>query len=393
VLKTTKAAHREHRGVVTSAVSTPTRQRNRVAPEPDDDPEIEGLRREIAELRARIEADGEAKRKLGRLAIFPEENPNPVIEFDFEGRATYLNPAAQARFPELWELNANHPLMRDLVFPFVARPGEARTYVVREIQVGEAVYEQKVCYIADADGNHIRVYVHDITRRKRAEETNQELLKRLVHAHEEERQRVSRELHDEAGQALTALKLSLELIQGDIPREAESVRVNLTEAIHLTEATKEQIRMLARGLRPPALDALGLNLTLESFCRDFARRTQLAIAYKGEEIPGLPDVANMCLYRTLQEALANVAKHAGASSVNVRLQRDAEHVRLVVEDNGSGPGKAGRRAASKRGGGIGLIGLKERLDLFGGGLDIDKGAAGGLRLSAHLPLRAAKDGE
>src|SRR4029077_14291083 len=101
----------------------------------------------------------------------------------------------------------------------------------------------------------------------------------LVHAHEEERQRVSRELHDEAGQALTALKLSLELIQREVPAEIKAVRSNLTEAIHLTESTKEQIRMLAHGLRPPALDTLGLNLTLESFCRDFSKRTQLPIAY------------------------------------------------------------------------------------------------------------------
>lgn len=349
--------------------------------------ELARLRGEVAQLQALAQADRAAQRKLQRLAIFPEENPNPVIELDFDGRATYLNPAAQARFPELWDLGGRHPLMRDLAFPFVARAGEPRSYVVREIQVGDCVYEQKVCYIAEEHGNHIRVYVHDITRRKRAEETNQELLKRLLHAHEEERQRLSRELHDEAGQALTALKLSLELIQSEIPAAARSARANLTEAIHLTEATKEQIRILARGLRPPALDALGLNLTLESFCRDFARRTQLAIGYQGEEIPGLPDVANMCLYRTLQEALSNVVKHAGATRVNVRLRRDVDHVRLIVEDNGAGPGNGVRRPSRKKPGGIGLIGMKERLDLFGGGLDIEKADAGGMRLSAHLPLK------
>jgi signal transduction histidine kinase len=266
----------------------------------------------------------------------------------------------------------------------VPKADEDRSYVVREIEVGDSIYEQKVCYMGPS---HIRIYVHDITRRKRAEETNQELLKRLVDAHEEERQRVSRELHDEAGQALTALKLSLELIQREIPAGAKAVRGNLKEAIHLTEATKEQIRMLARGLRPPALDALGLNLTLESFCRDFARRTQLRIDYRGSDVSELSDAANMCLYRSLQEALANVVKHSGATHVIVSLLNDGACARLIVQDNGAGLGSDGKRASSASKG-IGLLGMRERLDLFRGGLDIDKGEAGGLRLSVYLPLPA-----
>lgn len=273
--------------------------------------ELGDLRREVTRLQDLAQGYRAAHERLEQLATFPEENPNPVIEMNFAGQTIYLNPVAQSKFPELWDQGGTHALMHGLRFPFAARPGETRSYVVREIQVGDAVYEQKVCYMDEAHRGHIRIYVHDITRRKRAEETNQELIKRLVHAHEEERQRVSRELHDEAGQALTALKLSLELIQREIPAQADSVRVDLAEAIRLTEATKEQIRMLARGLRPPALDAVGLNLTLESFCRDFSKRTQLSIEYRGTDVSELLDVANMSLYRTLQEALANVARHAG----------------------------------------------------------------------------------
>ena len=247
------------------------------------------------------------------------------------------------------------------------------------------MYEQKVCYLQEADTVLVRIYAHDITRRKRAEDANQKLLKKLVNAHEEERQRVSRELHDEAGQALTALKLSLELIQQDIPAEAKAVRRNLREVIHLTEVTKEQVRLLARGLRPPALDTVGLNLTLEAFCRDFGRRTRLSIRYRGTEIPNLRDVAQICLYRTLQEALNNIAKHARATRVRVGLREDADRVQLTVEDNGIGL-PAGEEDSSCQADGVGLVGMRERLDLFGGGLTIGRGRAGGLRLSAHLPL-------
>src|SRR5262249_7806471 len=149
-------------------------------------------------------------------------------------------------------------------------------------------------------------------------------------------------------------------IHGEIPAEAQAARGNLTEAIHLAEATKEQIRMLARGLRPPALDAVGLNLTLEAFCRDFARRTQLAIEYRGTDIAELPDAANMCLYRVLQEALANVVRHAGATRVDVRLARDGDRVRLIIEDNGGGLGSGRKHPSAKKAKGIGLLGMQER---------------------------------
>jgi two-component system sensor histidine kinase UhpB len=95
----------------------------------------------------------------------------------------------------------------------------------------------------------------------------------------------------------------------------------------------------------------------------------------------------MCLYRTLQEALANVVRHAGATRVDVRLLRDADRVRLTVEDNGAGLGLGGKRSSKKESRGIGLLGMRERLDLFRGGLEIEKGDTGGLRLSAYLPLR------
>ncbi len=346
-------------------------------------------RKSKAELITELMALREELARLQNLAEFPEENPNPVIELDFSGHTLYLNPVAQTQFPELWALGGAHPLMRDLNFTFSAPPGEKRSHIVREIQVGESVYEQKVCYIDETYRGHVRIYVHDITRRKRAEETNQELIKRLVHAHEEERQRVSRELHDEAGQALTALKLSLELIQREMPVAAAAVRDNLGEAIRLTESTKEQIRMLARGLRPPALDAVGLNLTLESFCRDFSKRTQLPIDYHGTEVSELTDVANMSFYRTLQEALANVVRHAGATRVEVTLARDGDRVRLTVEDNGTGLRGSGKKTPAKRGEGIGLLGMRERLALLGGGLNIEQGKTSGVRLSAYLPPREA----
>lgn len=344
--------------------------------------ELGRLQREVAELRALVGEDAITLARLRALASFPDENPNPVIEMTLTGETTYLNPAAEAQFPDLKTQGGDHPLMRDLPFPFMAEFGEPRFLIVREIAVGDSFYDQKVCYVDETDCNHVRIYVHDITRRKRAEEANRTLAKQLLDAHEAERQRVSRELHDEAGQALTALQLSLELIRKVLPGDAVAARSNLSDAIELAASTREQIRLLALGLRPPALDTVGLNLTLASICEDFSKRTHLPIEYKGKDVSELPDAVSICLYRTLQEALTNVAKHADASSVLVSLRCDTDSVQLFVEDDGRGIGEGELPGHSH---GIGLLGMRERLELLGGALTVDRGSLGGLRLVAELP--------
>lgn len=225
-----------------------------------------------------------------------------------------------------------------------------------------------------------------------ANERLRRLAQQVISAQEEERQRLSRELHDEAGQALTALKIGQELIQADLPAESGSLYQRLAEAIALTDTTMEQMRLLAQDLRPPALDAVGLGPALEGFCRDFARRTQLSIDYLGAELPVLPEAINISLYRFLQEALTNVAKHARADQVRVALSYDAATVRLSVEDDGQGFDKQAVLSASGQptGVGLGLLGTQERLDLLGGWLEVESHLGQGTRLTAHIPCEEAK---
>lgn len=207
------------------------------------------------------------------------------------------------------------------------------------------------------------------------------LTQQVVSAQEEERQRLSRELHDEAGQALTALKISLDLIRSDLP-ETSPLRQRLGEAVALTDATMEQIRLLAQDLRPPALDTVGLNYAIEGLCHDFGERTQLPVDYAGVQLPVLSEAAGICLYRFLQEALTNVARHARAHQVRVTLGCDGETVGLAVEDDGQGfAGQAGMPV------GIGLMGMQERLQLLDGRLEIESRPGQGSRLTARIPLR------
>jgi len=220
------------------------------------------------------------------------------------------------------------------------------------------------------------------------------LTKRVVTAQEEERHRVSRELHDEAGQALIALKYSLAIILSDLPEvsddpsgQMDKLRRRVQAAVSLCEQTMAQVRLIAHDLRPAALDDLGLNPALEGFCADFAERTPFAIDYEGEEPPPLSDAVNISLYRFLQEALTNVLKHAAATNVSVCLQTVKNEVQLIVEDNGVGFDVQNVESTLAPAKGIGLSGMQERLQLVGGWLKIESQTGSGCRLVAGVPLQ------
>jgi signal transduction histidine kinase len=215
-----------------------------------------------------------------------------------------------------------------------------------------------------------------------------DLTRRLVSAQEEERGRLSRELHDEAGQALTALRISLGLIHDDLPADAAPLRQRLDDTMKLTESITDQLRFLAQALRPPALEAAGLDSTLEGLCREFNRRTHLAVEYVGADLPQIADGVGIHLYRFLQEALTNVSKHAQTRHVRVTLSYDSEVLSLSVEDDGVGF-DVGTKLGARPQGGIGLIGMQERLDLLNGRLEITSQPGHGTRLLARVPWRAA----
>jgi signal transduction histidine kinase len=183
---------------------------------------------------------------------------------------------------------------------------------------------------------------------------------------------------------MAALKINLQLLREETDLDADALRRNLGQAIELVDTTRERIRLLAHDLRPPALDTLGLNDTLDDFCTQFATRTRLRITYRGEDMNDLDDAQEICLYRLLQEALANVAVHAGASGAEVILSRNSGTVRLAVADDGRGldAGAADDGASS----GLGLVGMRERLEMLGGSLSIESNAHGTMLIGA-LPAR------
>jgi PAS domain S-box-containing protein len=228
----------------------------------------------------------------------------------------------------------------------------------------------------------------DITERRWAEERLRELTRRLVAAQEEERKRIAQELHDELGQALTAISLDLGGIEKALPPESPpEIRRQLTDARSLADEVDERISELALDLRPSLLDDLGLLPTLQWYLKRYSQRLGIKVAldFKGLE-SRLPDEVETTLYRVIQEALTNIARHAQANKVLVNLERSAATVTARIQDDGRGFDLEDVQGSSALPGGLGLVGIEDRVSTLGGRVEIHSSSGQGTRIQIEIPL-------
>jgi len=213
---------------------------------------------------------------------------------------------------------------------------------------------------------------------------NQHLLRKVIGAGEEERKRVARELHDHTGQALTSLLAGLAALENSAPT-APVIALRAQAEQLLTE-----VHDLALALRPNALDDLGLVPALERFCRGFGASCGVTVAFGavGLEAPArLAGEMEVAVYRMVQEALANAARHGQARAVEVLLQRKGSSLMVVIEDNGRGFEVDDWRARCQREDHLGLLGMEERAVLLGGTLRLESRPGAGTHLFVDLPLQ------
>ena len=203
---------------------------------------------------------------------------------------------------------------------------------------------------------------------------------------EEERTRISREIHDELGQNLTALNMGLyRLEKGAAGRDPEAAR-HLAGLKELVAATLESVRRISRELRPPILDELGFGEAVAWRARTFRESTGIAVDVKPGRPPRLSPDAATALYRVLQEALTNVARHSGAGRVVVRLERCRESFIMTIADDGRGISPQALESPDS----FGIIGMRERARSVGGEMDIAAREGGGTSVSVLLPLPAGR---
>ena len=237
---------------------------------------------------------------------------------------------------------------------------------------------------------HVGGLEGEIHRQRLAEAANRQDLERLsarlVDAQEQERRSLARELHDEVGQALTAIKMEvgIALRAGADPR----ARASLEEARSIAESTLQSVRDLSQLLHPSMLDDFGLPETLAAYLRSFSKRTAIRAQLTHEGLERrLPGDVEVCLYRIVQEALTNVARHSGAATCSVSATRTGDQVHLSIEDHGRGLSAAARLSEAR---GLGLIGMRERAQALAGRFAIENRAGGGTRVSVTLPVPAAE---
>jgi signal transduction histidine kinase len=211
---------------------------------------------------------------------------------------------------------------------------------------------------------------------------------RVVRVQEDERRQIARELHDEVGQALTAVKIQLSMVRR---RAGTEHLVAIDEARQVVDAALQSARNLSRLLHPPMLDDIGLAAAVEWYLRGFSQRTGVAATFEhaGTERRAASEIET-CLFRVVQEATTNVARHAGAAACRVYLQRLPSSVVLTVEDDGRGFNPAA--VPSGDAAGLGLLGIRERVAGFRGTFRLDSAVGRGTRLTVELPaLDAGSD--
>ncbi|MCS6865901.1 MAG: GAF domain-containing sensor histidine kinase [Gemmataceae bacterium] len=188
---------------------------------------------------------------------------------------------------------------------------------------------------------------------------------------EDERRHIARELHDETGQALIAIKLSLQAVAGLVPAELSDLRAELDLLRQQVNDAAVRIRELSRQLRPPTLDHCGLSAALQQLADDFGRRTGIRVQlFADEPTRRFPPPVETAVYRIAQEALTNTAKHAAAQNVRLTLSHSARHLQLIITDDGCGFDPTAVT------GGLGLLGMRERVDMLGGEFQVQSGPCG-----------------
>ncbi|CAH0444105.1 PAS domain-containing sensor histidine kinase [Ralstonia pseudosolanacearum] len=360
-------------------------------------------------LRAAVAQDlADLEKSEARLAGIIRSSMEAIISVDDAQRIVLFNPMAET----LFGCPANHAIGRSLSDFMPERFRGAHEAHVRrfgvtgvsERQMGkqrplfalhadgrEFPIEASISQIEVNGGKLFTVMLRDTTERVRAEaalrrsqEELQHLSDSILASREEERHRIARELHDDLGQRLSALKMDLSLLAADLQAgEGGVALIDQTEAMQrVIDETIAAVRQISADLRPPLLDELGLVPAIEWIAKNFRQRFGLIINVHAQEIP-MQERAAISVFRIVQEALNNVVRHADATRVEIEFARLDDMLELSIQDNGRGwsgaPPAPGERKS------LGLLGIRERARMLGGQATIAHTPDSGFRLSVRFP--------
>jgi PAS domain S-box-containing protein len=321
-------------------------------------------------------------------------------------RISFVNEAAKRLFAsdEAWLIGRDplslihpdsHHLIETRIAALLSGAGAPRPDQLKIVRADGAVrrVESSATRVDGQGDGAIVVVMHDVTALSDARQAladSHAELRRLVAAQdqiqENERKRIARELHDDLQQTLAAIRIDLAAMAQRLPEAQHDMAAILDEASEMAANAIESTRRIINDLRPQMLEDLGLVAALEALCSRFRRRTRIACIVRdrdecGSQVPIPPAVAT-CLYRVAQEALANVAKHARASRIELRFQRTAEgRIVLRIRDDGRGMAAMEPRKPAS----FGLLGMQERVRAIGATLRVDSATGSGTTIEVHVP--------
>ncbi|CAG9166459.1 hypothetical protein LMG23994_00997 [Cupriavidus pinatubonensis] len=343
-----------------------------------------------------------------RLAGIIRSSMEAIITVDSEQRVLLFNPMAETLFgwtaaeatgrklsdfiPQRFRAVHEEHVRRFGVTGVSERQmGKQRTLHALRRDGSEFPIEASISQTSDRGGKLYTVMLRDTTERVRAEEAlhrSREELEQLsdgiLAAREEEKRRIARELHDDLGQRLSALKMDLAMLDADVRegQDAGSLLAEIATLHTVIDDTVASVRRIATDLRPALLDELGMVPAIEWLANDFSNRYGLAVSVVAadDEVPQMIAVA---AFRIVQEALSNVVRHAEASRATVSIGREGPNLRLEIHDDGTGwkerPARAGQRKS------LGLLGIRERVRLLGGDVLVQSSPDEGFRLIVRFP--------
>lgn len=293
-------------------------------------------------------------------------------------------PITLNRRDELGRLARAFETMRQRLRASLAEVERGRRELERRVAERTAQVEEQNRTLArlNAEAASLNAALHQRTAERAA------LLSQVLSAQEGERERIARDLHDSTGQSLAAVLLSLELLDEQLPVEPSAVRRSLRRSREMATATLTELRALIAGLRPALLDDLGLVPALRAFASQRLEEQGVEVRFDIALPQRLPPTVEIALFRIVQEALTNVAKHAQARHVTVQLGLHDDVVQTIITDDGVGFDTARMRSDAVRGMHVGLLGMRERAELLGGHWQVTSAAGAGTAVRIVVPLAA-----
>jgi signal transduction histidine kinase len=287
-------------------------------------------------------------------------------------------------------------VIKDDIARFVSIPLKSKNRTLGIMNVagsGERYFTENDFRLLDSIGYHVGLAIENsilYEEAKQKEELRGQLLSSVISAQEEERKRIARELHDELGQTLTGLIMSVESLENITLPQQSLLKEKLGNAKSLVGRTLEDVRRLTFDLRPSALDDLGLIAAIRAYAQTHLKARGVQVAFDSKGLRGrlAPEVETV-LFRITQEAILNIAKHAEAHHVKIQLAAKDSKIMVVVEDDGSGSDVDAVLKSRAGAQSLGLLGIKERTTLLGGTFTIKSQVGKGTHLMVEVPLDSA----